>query len=57
MGMKLSVSLRDKDVEFLDRYAAEHKTTRSGALQAAVKELRFMGLGDQYEAAFKEGYE
>ena len=50
--MKISVSLPDEDVDFLDRYAAEHGESRSGALRRAVTLLRHRDLGDQYEAAW-----
>jgi hypothetical protein len=50
--MKISASLPVDDVEFLDRFAAEHGDTRSGALQRAVALLRHRDLGDQYEAAW-----
>ncbi len=53
--MKVSVSMRDEDVEFLDRYAADHGVgTRSGAVQRAVALLRAVELGDDYEAAWSE---
>lgn len=52
--MKISVSLPEDEVGFLDSYAAEHDTTRSGALLAAVKALRFRDLAWQYEQAFLE---
>ena len=39
--MKLSVSLPDVDIEFLDAYANQHAiSTRSGALQRAIAALR-----------------
>ncbi|KAA1421929.1 antitoxin [Nocardioides humilatus] len=50
--MKISASLPDEDVEFLDRYAADHGESRSGALHRAVALLRHRDLGDQYEAAW-----
>ncbi|MFT4010801.1 MAG: hypothetical protein QM655_12260 [Nocardioidaceae bacterium] len=50
--MKISASLSEDDVRFLDEYAAEHEETRSGALQRAVALLRHRDLGDQYEAAW-----
>lgn len=53
--MKISVSLSDRDVEFLDRYAKDTGDTRSGALQRAIRALKYESLGDQYEAAIDEG--
>jgi Arc/MetJ-type ribon-helix-helix transcriptional regulator len=53
--MKLSVSLPEKDVEFLDFYITMHDLeSRSAALQAALKALRDLDLQDQYEAAWAE---
>lgn len=53
--MKLSVSLRDEDVEILDDYV---RTTglpsRSAALQHAVRMLRLPDLDRDYEAAWQE---
>ncbi len=53
--MKLSVSLPDEDVEFLDEYAEEHgHRSRSAALHAAVRMLRSATLGDAYADAWAE---
>lgn len=53
--MKLSVSLPDDDVAFLDRYAAtEGIGSRSAALQRAVRLLRASRLGPAYEDAWTE---
>jgi|APCry1669188879_1035177.scaffolds.fasta_scaffold93880_3 hypothetical protein len=53
--MKVSVSLSDDDVEFLDAYASEHgMVSRSAAVQRAVGMLRLTGLSDAYSAAWKE---
>ncbi len=53
--VKVSVSMKDEDVAFLDRYAADHGVeTRSGAVQRAVALLRAVELGDDYEAAWRE---
>lgn len=53
--MKLSVSLPDEDVEFLDRYAAEHQVgSRSAAVHRAVRLLRAAELGPAYEQAWAE---
>lgn len=53
--MKLSISLPDEDVEFLDEYTAEHDLpSRSAAVQRAVRLLRSSGLGAAYEQAWSE---
>lgn len=53
--MKLSVSMSDEDVEFLDHYAAEHGVeSRSAVVQRAVSLLRTTELADDYAAAWKE---
>ena len=53
--MKVSVSLPDEDVEFLDAYA--HKQgigSRSAVLHKAVRLLRAVELSDDYEAAWQD---
>ncbi|MDQ6909402.1 MAG: ribbon-helix-helix domain-containing protein [Actinomycetota bacterium] len=53
--MKLSVSLPQGDVEFLDAYASEQGiASRSAALHKAVRLLRAAQLGAAYEDAFEE---
>ena len=53
--MKVSVSLPDEDVEFLDDYAASHgMPSRSAAVHKAVRLLRSSGLGAAYEQAWAE---
>ena len=53
--MKLSVSLPEEDVQFLDAYAAaEGFGSRSAALHSAVRLLRATQLGPAYEDAFAE---
>lgn len=53
--MKVSVSLPDNDVRFLDEFAADHGLdSRSAALQRAVRLLRAMTLSDDYAAAWAE---
>ena len=53
--MKLSVSLPEEDVEFLDAYASEQGfASRSAVLQKAVRLLRGAELGAAYEDAFAE---
>ena len=53
--MKVSVSLPDDDVEFLDRYAVSQGIpSRSAALHRAVRLLRATELGPAYEQAWAE---
>ena len=53
--MKLSVSLPDDDVTFLDEYAlSQGYRSRSAVVHAAVRMLRSAKLGDAYEAAWSE---
>ena len=53
--MKVSVSIPDTDVEFLDNYAKAHRVpSRSAALQRAIRLLRASELTDAYAAAFTE---
>jgi Arc/MetJ-type ribon-helix-helix transcriptional regulator len=53
--MKLSVSLPDEDVEFLDRYArAEGYQSRSAVVHRAVRLLRTAELGGDYIDAWEE---
>jgi Arc/MetJ-type ribon-helix-helix transcriptional regulator len=52
--MKLSVSLPEEDVEFLDAYArSEGLSSRSAALHKAVRLLRGSELEADYEEAFE----
>ncbi len=53
--MKVSVSLPDDDVEFLDEFAAARGIgSRSAAVQKAVRLLRASELGPAYEDAWTE---
>ncbi len=53
--MKLSVSLPDDDVAFLDGYASDHAlASRSAVVQRALDLLRAMELGPAYAAAWSE---
>jgi Arc/MetJ-type ribon-helix-helix transcriptional regulator len=53
--VKLSVSLPDGDVAFLDEYARTHDVaSRSGVLQEALALLRARQLGAAYAAAWDE---
>lgn len=53
--MKVSVSLSNDDVEYLDAYARDQQLgSRSAALQKAVRLLRSSELGAEYESAWEE---
>lgn len=53
--MKLSISLPDEDVDFLDEYTADHgMPSRSAAVHKAVRLLRASGLGAAYEDAWAD---
>lgn len=54
-SMKVSVSLPDEDVAFLDAYAEAHRLdSRSAALQEAVRVLRYGDLEGAYAAAWED---
>ena len=53
--MKVSVSLPDEDIEFLDAYARSvGARSRSAVLQRAVRLLRETELGPAYAQAWQE---
>jgi antitoxin MazE9 len=53
--VKLSVSLPEEDVKFLDAYASDQGiSSRSAVLHKAVRLLRGAELGSAYEDAFVE---
>ena len=53
--MKVSVSLPDEDVEFLDAYAAAQGfESRSAVLHKAVRLLKAVELSDAYQDAWRE---
>ena len=53
--MKLSVSLPEEDVAFLDEYAANQGIgSRSAAVHRAVRLLRAAELGPAYEDAWSQ---
>lgn len=56
--MKLSVSLADEDVQFLDEYARSHGyASRSAVLQKAVRLLSTAGLEQDYADAWQEWHQ
>ncbi len=51
--MKVSISLPEDDVEFLDAYAqSQGIESRSAVVHRAVRLLRMSDLGEAYEQAF-----
>jgi len=53
--MKVSVSLPEEEVAYLDSYAKEHgMDSRSAVVHRAVDLLRASELGAAYEDAFRE---
>ena len=54
MSTKISVSLPDDDVAFLDGYARAHARSRSAAVHEAITVLRQDTLADAYAEAFDE---
>ncbi len=53
--MKISVSLPEGDVAFLDRYASETSTdSRSAVIHAAIELLRAAHLEDDYAQAWQD---
>ena len=55
--MKVSISLPDDDVRFLDEYAqAAGIDSRSAAVHKAVRLLRAAELGAAYQAAWEEWF-
>ena len=53
--MKISVSLPEEDVEFLDQYALSlGARSRSAVIQRAVRLLRATELGPAYAQAWEE---
>lgn len=56
--MKVSVSLPNEDIEFLDEYAGSYGyASRSAVVHAAVRMLRSAKLGDAYEQAWAEWFD
>ena len=53
--MKVSVSLPDEDVEFLDQYARSiGASSRSAVIQRAIQLMRATELGPAYAQAWEE---
>lgn len=54
-SMKVSVSIPDEDVAFLDAYVRNHRVrSRSSALRRAIRLLRASELNSDYAGAFAE---
>jgi Arc/MetJ-type ribon-helix-helix transcriptional regulator len=55
MGMKISVSLPQEDVAFVDEYATRTEAeSRSAVIHAAIELLRQAQLEQEYTEAFAE---
>lgn len=55
--MKVSVSIPDQDLRFLDEYVAEEGLpSRSAGVQRAIGALRQMALSLEYEEAIADWY-
>ena len=52
--MKVSVSLPEEDIDFVDHYARDRGTTRSAVMHEAVQLLRRRDLATDYAAANDE---
>jgi Arc/MetJ-type ribon-helix-helix transcriptional regulator len=52
--MKISVSISDDDLAFVDRQARDGRTTRSAVIRDAISELRQRDLAAAYAAASEE---
>ncbi|GAA3459119.1 MULTISPECIES: ribbon-helix-helix domain-containing protein [Saccharothrix] len=53
--MKISVSLPEEDVEFVDRYLRQHHSpSRSSVIHQAIAMLREAGLENAYAGAWDE---
>lgn len=54
-SMKVSLSIPDEDVRFLDNFARDHGiASRSAAVQRSIALLRDMELKEQFKIAMKE---
>ncbi len=54
-GMKLSISLPEKDIEFIDRQVADHREpSRSAVIRKALRRLRSEDLKRQYARLWAE---
>ncbi len=53
--MKISVSLHEEDIGFLDDYAQVHgMPSRSATVRKAIRLLKAAQLADEYAEAFRE---
>lgn len=54
-SMKVSLSIPDEDIRFLDNFAREHGiASRSAAVQRSIAMLREVELKEQYKLAMQE---
>jgi len=55
IGMKVSLSIPDEDIRFLDNFARDHGiASRSAAMQHSIALLREAELKEQYKIAMQE---
>ncbi|KQR54087.1 hypothetical protein ASF88_04440 [Leifsonia sp. Leaf336] len=54
MTVKLSVSLSDEDLQYLDKIAADMKGNRSAAIHKLLRVQRELDAEDAYAQAFDE---
>jgi metal-responsive CopG/Arc/MetJ family transcriptional regulator len=55
ISMKVSLSIPDEDIRFLDNFAREHGiASRSAAVQRSIAMLREVELKEQYKLAMRE---
>jgi Arc/MetJ-type ribon-helix-helix transcriptional regulator len=53
--MKVSLSLPERDIAFLDEYATTHaSSSRSAVIREAIDALRLSDLGNAYREAWDE---
>lgn len=53
--MKISISLDEGEVAFVDKFAGDHGVpSRSAVIQRAIAVLRALELGDDYASAWDE---
>ena len=56
--MKISLSLPLADIEFIDRYVAEHgERSRSAVVRKALALLREQAIGEMYDVAWRQWVE
>ena len=54
MSMKVSISIKEQDLEFIDRCSDDAASSRSAVVQRAIALLRDAELEKEYTEAFAE---